>query len=452
MRKVPWIAVGLLVIVAAASLFWGFSQMRLKNQFLTRLENTYQRAFHELSFNMGAIDAELAKATVASTPEQAMIRLSAVWRQAYAAQEKIGQIPLGVVELQNTERFLARLGDAVLSVASTGVLPNEQERDMLEQLRAQARELSNSLIALQASVLGNNLRWTTLEIQTLNDTAPRDSQVTGQFRLVEDQVQQFPEVSFGEHVNVARPPAIAVTAEPITVETAMEKAREFVADIGADLQVLNQEEVTEAEVPHYTFTFAHPAGNNRRITVEVVRNGGRVFQMFNERIPGQPVLPISDAQQRAEQYLIAKGIDSVTLLGVEEWGDSAVFTFCHEENGMLFYPDLLRVRVSQDSGEVLSYEGNGYTMYHRDRGTFPEKLVSTEAEERLNDSLTVVGAPQRVVIFDRRGIEVMCWEFAVQRGMENFLIYINAENGREENIVRLDVRPMPTIPAWSAHR
>ena len=117
MRKVPWIAVGLLVIVAAASLFWGFSQMRLKNQFLTRLENTYQRAFHELSFNMGAIDAELAKATVASTPEQAMIRLSAVWRQAYAAQEKIGQIPLGVVELQNTERFLARLGDAVLSVA-----------------------------------------------------------------------------------------------------------------------------------------------------------------------------------------------------------------------------------------------------------------------------------------------------------------------------------------------
>ena len=452
MRKVPWIAVALLAIVAAASLYWGFSQMRLKNQFLTRLENTYQRAFHELSFNMGAIDSELAKATVVNTPEQAMIRLSAVWRQAYAAQEKIGQIPLGVVELQSTERFLARLGDAVLSIASTGVLPNEQERDMLEQLRTQARELSNTLNSLQASVLGNNLRWTTLEIQTLNDTAPRDSQVMGQFRLVEDQVQQFPEISFGEHVNVARPPAIAVTAEPITVEAAMEKAREFVVDVGKDLPVISQEEVLEAEVPHFTFTFAHPAGNNRRITVEVVRNGGRVFQMFNERVPGQPVLPVADAQQRANQYLVARGIDSVVLLGVEEWGDSAVFTYCHTEDGMLFYPDLLRVRVSQDDGEILSYEGNGYTMYHRERGNFPEGLTGPEAAERLNNSLTVAGAPQRVVIFDRRGVEVMCWEFAVQRGNENFLIYINAQNGREENIVRLDARPMPTIPAWTTFR
>ncbi|MDP3487889.1 MAG: germination protein YpeB [Bacillota bacterium] len=452
MRRVPWVAVTLLAILAVASLYWGFSQMRLKNQFLTRLENTYQRAFHELSFNMGAIDSELAKATVASTPEQAMIRLSAVWRQAYAAQEKIGQIPLGVVELQSTERFLARLGDAVLSIASAGVMPNEQEREMLEKLRTQARELSNSLIALQASVLGNNLRWTTLEIQTLNDTAPRDSQVRGQFRLVEDQVQQFPEVSFGEHVNVARPPAIAVTAEPITVEAAMERARKFVADIGADLKVISQEEVAEAEVPHYTFTFAHPAGNNRRITVEVVRNGGRVFQMFNERIPGQPVLLVADAEQRAWQFLSAKGINSVVLLGVEEWGDSSVFTFCHEENGMLFYPDLLRVRVSQDNGEILSYEGNGYTMYHRERGNFPERLTAAEAAERLTNSLTVVGTPQRVVIFDRRGVEVMCWEFAAQRGTEKFLIYVNAQNGREENIVRLDVRPMPTIPAWTTFR
>ena len=452
MRRVPWIAVALLGIVAAASLFWGFSQMRQKNQFMTRLENTYQRAFHELSFNMGAIDAELAKATVASTPEQAMIRLSAVWRQAYAAQEKIGQIPLGVVELQNTERFLARLGDAVLSIASTGVMPNEQERNMLEQLRAQARELSNSLVSLQASVLGNNLRWTTLEIQTLNDTAPRDSQVMGQFRLVEDQVQQFPEVSFGEHINVARPAPIAVTAERISVEAALERAREFVADIGTELQLQSQEEVPDAEVPHYTFTFVHPADTNRHITVEVVQNGGRVFQMFNERVPGQPVLPLADAQQRAEQFLTARGIDSLVLLGVEEWGDSSIFTFCHTEDGILFYPDLLRVRVSQDNGEVLSYEGNGYTMYHRERGSYSEELGSADAAERLNDLLTVVGQPQRVVLFDRSGVEVLCWEFTVQRGNEKFLVYINAQNGREENIVRLDVRPMPIIPAWSAYR
>lgn len=451
MRRLPWIAVALLVVVAAASLYWGATQLRLKNQFMTRLENTYQRAFHELSFNLGAIDSELAKASVASTPEQAMIRLSAVWRQAYAAQEKIGQIPLGVIEFQNTERFLARLGDAVLSIASVGVLPNEQERNMLEQLRTQARELSNALLALQASVLGNNIRWTTLELQTLGDKAPRDSQVMGQFRLVEDQVQEFPEVSFGEHVNVARPAPIAVTVEVTPVEEAMQKARDFVSNIGTNLELLGQETVNEAEVPHYSFVFAHPDGYGRRVTVEVVQHGGRVFQMFNERTPNQPVLAIADAEQRAREYLSARGIENMQLLGVEEWGDSAVFTFCHTEDGILFYPDLLRVRVAQDTGEVLSYEGNGYTMYHRERGNYSERLGVAEANSELNPALTTLGV-QRVVIFDRRGVEVLCYEFTAQRGSERFLIYINAVNGREENIVRMDIRPMPIIPAWSGPR
>lgn len=448
MRRVPWVAAALLGVVAIASLFWGFNQMRQRNLLLTRLENTYQRAFHELGFNMGAIEAELAKATVASTPEQAMIRLAAVWRQAYSAQEKIGQIPLGVAEFQNTERFLSRLGDAVLSIASSGVMPSEQERQVLDQLRAQARELANSLTVLQSNVLGNNVRWTDLETRTLNDRAPRDSQVLGQFRQVEDQVQQFPEISFGEHVNVATPSPLAVTPQPISQQEAEARAREFIRNIGTDLRLIGQEEVGDAEVPHYSFVFAHPNGNGRRVTVEVVRNGGRVFQVFAERSLGQPILPVADAAQRATTYLKERGIENMQLIGVEEWGGTAIFTYCYTEDGILFYPDLLRVRVAQDDGDVLSFEGNGYVKYHRKRGNFEERIGLADINQRLSRTVRAIGTPQRVVIFNRRGIEVLCWEVPVQRQgtNEQFLVYINAVSGREENIVRLDIRP-PTMPA-----
>ncbi|MBT9152715.1 MAG: hypothetical protein DDT35_00937 [Firmicutes bacterium] len=44
-----------------------------------------------------------------------VIRLAAVWRQAYVAQANLGQVPLGVANLENTELFLARIGDAVFS-------------------------------------------------------------------------------------------------------------------------------------------------------------------------------------------------------------------------------------------------------------------------------------------------------------------------------------------------
>ncbi|MBS3985868.1 MAG: germination protein YpeB [Selenomonadales bacterium] len=448
-RRTFWVAIALLGSVAAGSVFWGLHQLGIRNRLQTRLENTYQRAFHELNFNMGAIEAELAKATVASTAEQTMIRLAAVWRQAYAAQEKMGQVPLGVAEFENTERFLARLGDAVLSVASTGVMPTAQERKMLDKLSRQARELSNSLLVLQSTVLAENVRFTDLELRTLGDRAPRDSAVLGQFRQVEEQVQQFPEVPMGDHVNIAVPPPLAVTVAPTPIATAEANARQFVRHIGADLRLQSQVTVTDAVVPHYSFVFAHPEDANRRVTVEVVRNGGRVFQMFAERATAAPVLPGAELQARADRFLYERGIANMKLLGVEEWGGSVIFTYCYAADGILFYPDLLRVRVAQDNGEILSFEGNGYVKYHRERGNFSEVVGIAAATAKLNETLEVIAGPQRVVLFDRRGVEVLCWEFTVQRrgGTEQFLVYINAVTGREENIVRLDAKPAIMPPA-----
>lgn len=450
MRRAQWVTIAVLGSIAAGSVLWGWHQFSVRNLLMTRLENTYQRAFHELNFNMGAIESELAKATVASTAEQSMTRLAAVWRQAYAAQEKMGQVPLGVAEFENTERFLARLGDAVLSIAVTGIMPTEAERALLEKLSQQARDLSNSLLVLQSAVLAKNIRFTDLEMRTLNDRAPRDSQVLGQFRQVEEQVQQFPEIPMGDHVNIAVPPPLAVTVAPTPVAEAEANARHFIRHLGVDLRLESQATVTEATVPHYSFVFVHPTEPRRRITVEVVKNGGRVFQMFAERQPGVPVLPANDVRARADAFLLQQGIDNMKILGVEEWGGSTIFTYCYTADGILFYPDLLRVRVAQDNGEILSFEGNGYVKYHRDRGNFREIVGMTAATAKLHATLEVIGYPQRVVFFDRRGVEVLCWEFTVQRrgSAEQFLVYINAVTGREENIVRLDAKPAimpPTI-------
>ncbi|MBT9154595.1 MAG: Sporulation protein YpeB [Firmicutes bacterium] len=156
-----------------------------------------------------------------------------------------------------------------------------------------------------------------------------------------------------------------------------------------------------------------------------------------------------DLQARADQFLLERGTKDMKILGVEEWGGSVIFTYCYYADGILFYPDLLRVRLAQDNGEVLSFEGNGYVKYHRERGNFSEVVGIAAATAKLNETLEVIAAPQRVVLFDRRGVEVLCWEFMVQRqgSEERFLVYISAVTGREENIVRLDVKPAIMPPA-----
>jgi len=283
-------------------------------------------------------------------------------------------------------------------------------------------------------------------MRTLYDRAPRDSQIMGRFRALEDQVQQFPEITFGEHVNVARPAPLAVTAEEVPLARAEEIAREFLRHLGVNLRLVSHEQVTDAELPHYSFIFAHPVDAARRVVVEVVKRGGRVFQMFNERELRGSAIGQDTAKRRALEFLAERRFPNLELLGIEEGVGSAIFTFCYAEDGILFYPDLLRVRIALDDGEVLGFEGNGFTMYHRERGNFVGQIGTAQAKASLNPELMVRGV-QRVVIFDRQGREVLCYEFTVARGEEEFLVFINAKTGREENIVRLEEQAPLMMPA-----
>ncbi|MBT9152716.1 MAG: hypothetical protein DDT35_00938 [Firmicutes bacterium] len=111
-----------------------------------------------------------------------------------------------------------------------------------------------------------------------------------------------------EHVNVARPAPLAVTDESVSAGVAEKTARDFLRHLGANLLLLSQVEVVEAELPHFSFVFAHPVDANRHTTIEVVRNSGQVFQMFSEREPRAAIIEAGVAEQRAKLFLAERNL------------------------------------------------------------------------------------------------------------------------------------------------
>ena len=85
---------------------------------------------------------------------------------------------------------------------------------------------------------------------------------------------------------------------------------------------------------------------------------------------------------------------------------------------VLYYPDLIKISVALDNGEILKYEATGYVMNHHSRDAFPASLSIDEAERKVSPHLEVQ-THKTAVVPTPAGEEVCCYEFLCRALPEN---------------------------------
>ena len=98
------------------------------------------------------------------------------------------------------------------------------------------------------------------------------------------------------------------------------------------------------------------------------------------------------------------------------------------------YPDLIKVKIALDDGEILGIETTGYLNNHTNRNISNIKITEEQAREDLNDNLEIKSSGLAVIPTEWKS-EILCYEFKGKVEDKEFLVYINAENGREEDIL-----------------
>jgi len=108
------------------------------------------------------------------------------------------------------------------------------------------------------------------------------------------------------------------------------------------------------------------------------------------------------------------------------------------------YPDLVKVTVALDNGEVTGTETSGYLMSHRKRA-LPKPSVSQEqARAAINPRFEVSGGKLALIPVGTKD-ERLTYEFQGKLDQESYLVYVNAISGREENVLKLVDTPGGTL-------
>ena len=413
----------------------------------TASENTYNMAFYQVVDYVQNVETYLAKSLISSTPEHGAETLTNVWREANLAQAYLSQLPVESQELENTEKFLNQVSDYSYSLSRKNIYNeklSDEDLKNLKDLHNYSVELENTLNQLSEDINSGRIKWG--ELSNKGNVAFAQQVSTSSmdgFSNLEENFHQYSGLiydgAFSEHLTKGEKKGL--TGDDIDEETAKQKAIDF---IGKD-NVQNVENLgfsENATIPEYNFSVK--TNSEDSISISISKKGGHIVYMNSNREVNAESISQEEANSKGKEFLNNHGIMDMKETYYLKQDGIVTINYAYVQNDVVVYSDLIKVKVALDNGEVLGIETTGYLNNHTKRDTSKIKISKESAKKTLNKDLQISSEGMAIIPTEFE-TEILCYEFKGKVDDKEFLVYINAENGREEDILIITNTPNGTL-------
>lgn len=454
----------LLAVGVALTALWGVNQMQGRQALESELAARYQRAFFDAVGHVENVEVLLSKGIAASSPRQLARIFSDLRDQAMAAQANLTQLPLVQGTLSQTSKFLTQVGDfgfTIAKKAAAGTPPSDEEMSLMRRMREEAAVISAALHEIQRESAGGRMPWDEVRRRSnrqLGGEPARSGNGEGEgrgngreeagnrvegpetdFTRLEDHFQKIPVIQydgpFSDHVLQREPKGL--TGENVDEEGAERAAMAFLPAQRREGYAAEAVRRVEGRIPAYGVVVRPRERDEAEVVMDVSVKGGHVVWMLTKRDVSTTRISREEAIDRARAFLKERGFGEMEPTYLTESENVAVIPFVAVVDGVRIYPDLVKVSVALDNGEVVGFEALGYLMSHHRRELPEPSIDADEARSRVAPGLEVTGEVRLAVIPLETRDEVLTWEVPATMGDDRFLIYVNAQTGDEENILRI---------------
>jgi spore germination protein len=443
------VAVIALAVLWGATVLWGIGQLRARRQADVLLQNKYSRAFYETMQRTKNVQALLSKGLVSGSPDQMDAILSDLWYNANSAQENLSQLPVSHDVVARTSKFLSQVGDYAYTLTKSNKTRTLSDKDWgtMQQLYQTSVSLNKEMSMVEQDAAAGAFHWT--EVQSgLNRQLSRGSvsSADNSFRKVETQLHELPVLlydgPFSDHIEQMEPQGL--TGSTVTLDQARNIAGSFADLGGATVQQTVLANEVLGKIPSYTIQLRTGNNPSDATTVDVSKKGGHVVSMLNPRTVSAAKLSDDQALARAEDFLRSKGLTGFVPTYTLREQNVSTISFAYKQGNVMVYPDQVKLQVALDNGQVLGYEALGYLTAHHQRAIASPAISAAEARARISPRVQVLSEQLALIPTSSKG-EVLTYEFKTKLGDDVFLVYINAQNGEEEQILKLLNLPNGTL-------
>lgn len=435
-NKIFILIIAVLVIV---SLILGYNLYEKQKAYTISTQNSYNMAFYELVDYVQNVKTYLAKSLITTDDKHGAETLTHLWREANMAQTYLSMLPLESQELENTEKFLNQVSEYSYALSRKNIDEkdlSEEDLNNLKNLYTYSVDLSNVLNQLSEDINSGRITWDELHDDGNTLFAQQVSNISqDSFGALEENFHEYAGLiydgAFSEHlINNEKK---GLQGEEIDEQTAKQKIEEFInKDKIEETTSYGLSENTEIKV----YTFAVKAKDDQNINISISQIGGHIVYMDSDREITTEILSEDEAKEKARQYLESKGYTNMKDTYYLKQNGILTINFAYEQKyndqSVIMYADLIKVKVALDNGEVLGIETTGYLNNHYERQLGNVAVTIDDARSNLNKDIEITNE-RLAMIPTEWATEIFCYEFHGKIDDIEFLTYVNVETGEEED-------------------
>ena len=420
----------LLGLTALTAAFFGAdASIRAANTRRT-LEDAYARHLLETQEQLQAISTQLAKMQVAQNARTRVELLSAVSRQADGVVGALTALPLSHAAMSDTITFCNQLSEYTLGLALLAASGDETAQEDLNQLA----ELKNhcTLLLGRLAVSDQDMVQRSAPGSVFYADAAADARPLEQV-ADPDHGMAYPSMIYDGAFSDARRTGTPRGLNPTQVDqlTAVEITRSYLG-----------EDRVKTAVPGVSAGGALPChgvtvtlNDGLVLNAEVTRQGGQMLWIMPEHASFEPRLTLEECTQTAQTFLQKHGYAAMEASYYQVYDGLAVIHFAALQDGVILYPDQLKLQIRMDTGEVVGLESNQYLMNHTRRTNLTPAFTQEQALERVSPQLAVERV--RLCVIPEGDGERLCYEVTGDYDQQTYMVYVDAATGEEADVLML---------------
>ncbi len=424
----------------------GYFLYKKNNEVKLASQNLYNSNFYELVNYVQNVETYLAKSTISTSNTHGAETLTYLWREANLAQTYLASLPVESQELENTEKFLNQVSDYSYSLSRKNIKGeglSEEDLNNLEELHTYSTELKNVLNQLAADLENGSITWDDLTTNGKEEFAQAVSSNLDVFSSLEENFHEYSGLiydgAYSEHLTSSTPKGL--TGDDISEEEAQNKAKQFFGEENV-IEIKNLGLSENSSLQAYNFSVK--TNNEDNISIAISKKGGHIVYTNANRDIGEQTLSYEEANQKAMDFLNSEGFANMKETYYLNENGIVTINYAYLQDNVMMYPDLIKVKVALDNGEILGIETSGYLNNHTERNIATNLISIEEAKKNLNPDLNIQSENLAMIPTEYQ-TEILCYEFKGKVEDTEFLVYINAETGEEEDILIIYNTPNGTL-------
>lgn len=432
-KAIPWFIVAIisLLIILTCTLIAYYQVYKSSKQNASVLERVYASSYYSMVDNVNNLSVDISKYSTLTTKKAKLSTLHDIMNDCNYILAGLSVLPISHDNVVSTTKFFNQVNGLceayIKALNSNEELSTEEEllfdkiALVLEEIKANFNKQNDSMYDTGFNFIDAGV----FDSEGMNELS------ASMGNLSSEEVE-YPSMIFDGPFSTAleTKQVNGLPDNKITQDEAKNYLEHTVFSGGSVVVEYRQE--TNGTIQTYDFSVEN---NGQTFYAQVSERGGLLINLSSYAESGDPVLSAEQAQEIAKNFANNIGFENMKPVWREQHDNVLYVNLAPIVEGVVYYPDLVKIKVDLTSQQVIGLDAQNYAYNHIERS--PEfNTTTSQAEELLGFDYEILSTRKAVIRLDS-GIEVSCYEFYVERINGFYFYYIDATTNQIVEILKL---------------